>query len=426
MQFRLTPHAAKWLLVTTGLAMVTHLSHAAEPTKILFIGNSFTHANFLPALRYNAANVHDLNNTGYGGVPGIFKKLTDEAGLNYDVSIEAVGGQSLQYHYKNKLAVIGSRKFDVVVMQDYSTLDNAAPGNPANVNTYSKLLEQYIHGPGSNKNANAATKVYLTQTWARADQVYNTPGGFWNGSSVEKMTGDLHAAYYDAAARDAKIVGVNPAGDAFLRVITGGLADRNPYDGIDAGKFTLWGSDQYHPSAWGSYLVALTVFGKVTGRDPRTIGADQAASGLGISATQATALQRIAYDALQFDAPNAEALVSGPSGRCLDASKTTDGAKLVIYDCAGNSNQKWTPRPNGTIEAHGKCLDLMGPTTGSVVGLWGCSGGTNQQWRFNNDGSISNVKTGFCLDVNGGRVDNDTPVNVWRCTGAAHQKWTDR
>jgi hypothetical protein len=302
MQYRFPTRAVKWLFVSSGLALVAQVSQAADPTTILFIGNSFTHGNYQPTLSYNAANVHDLNGTGYGGVPGIFKQLTDQAGLNYDVSIEAVSGQSLQYHYNNKLAQIGSESWDDVVMHDYSTLNPSAAGNPASLYTYSKLLEQYIHG-GSNANANPDANVYLMETWARADQVYNTPGGYWNGTSIEKMGADLHNAYYNAAAQDPGFTGVIPVGDSFLLAIHSGVADSNPYDGIDPGKVNLWNVDSYHASAWGSYLEALMDFGQITGLDPRAVGAaDKAAKDLGISASQAVALQNIAYQELQVAA----------------------------------------------------------------------------------------------------------------------------
>ena len=76
----------------------------AAPTSILFAGNSYTFGRVDPVMSYNAANVHDLTaamnvaNSGgsnpyephpWGGVPGIFKQFTVEAGLDYDVSISA-------------------------------------------------------------------------------------------------------------------------------------------------------------------------------------------------------------------------------------------------------------------------------------------------------------------------------------------------
>ena len=70
--------------LASSLKITTAPATAAK--KILFVGNSFTYGGFDPAMHYNAVNVTDLNGTGYGGVPGIFKQLTVEAGLAYDVN----------------------------------------------------------------------------------------------------------------------------------------------------------------------------------------------------------------------------------------------------------------------------------------------------------------------------------------------------
>ena len=78
-----------------------------------------------------------------------------------------------------------------------------------------------------------------------------------------------------------------------------GVADANPYDGIEAGKVDLWTYDNYHASAHGYYLEALVIFGSVTGRDPRSLG-EKECSGfeLGLSRPQIKALQQIAFDEL--------------------------------------------------------------------------------------------------------------------------------
>ena len=63
----------------------------------------------------------------------------------------------------------------------------------------------------------------------------------------------------------------------------GGLAEPNPYDGIEFGKVELWTFDQYHASTAGYDLEALVIFGKVTGFDPSSLGVcESAASDLGI------------------------------------------------------------------------------------------------------------------------------------------------
>jgi hypothetical protein len=227
------------------------------PVKILFVGNSYTFARVAPALQYNAANVHDLTagfnatdptgtnsypvgsgippnpcaqaNTGcfephnWGGVPGIFKKLTDQALLNYDVSLSTRNAATLRGHFLNTANAawdmrsnIASQKWDVVVLQGQSDeplpAAKAKNGNPVSFTTYVNQIERYVHvgtggattevqifgslanctaatsatppGPGlsatscnmtrnipTNSNANPAAKVYLFQGWARPDMV---------------------------------------------------------------------------------------------------------------------------------------------------------------------------------------------------------------------------------------------------------------
>lgn len=84
--------------------------------------------------------------------------------------------------------------------------------------------------------------------------------------------------------------------------VAAGIADPNPYDGIGAGQFDLWAYDHYHGSAYGYYLEALSIFGRVTGLDPRSLGSkEKAAFDLGITPDVAAALQRIAFETLETD-----------------------------------------------------------------------------------------------------------------------------
>ena len=219
------------------------LGLAADPISVLFVGNSYTFGRLDPVMSYNVANVDDLtrarpelpdpnftNTTGtnawephpWGGVPGIFKQLADQAGLRFDVSISARNAASLRGHFLNTANAdwdlrgnIASRRWDVVLLQEQS--DAALPkGRGANANNpqfsaYAAKIEKFIHvgaaenyrevdmytaiygtidqcvaaggtaaSCGStttrripaNPNASASTKVYLTQTWARPDMVF--------------------------------------------------------------------------------------------------------------------------------------------------------------------------------------------------------------------------------------------------------------
>jgi hypothetical protein len=108
-------------------------------------------------------------------------------------------------------------------------------------------------------------------------------------------------AAYDRAVAGATphIKGVIPVGEAWTRAMHAGFADPNPYDGIDGGKVSLWTYDHYHASTHGYYLEALVIFGSVTGRDPRSLGASEcSAFELGLSSAQARTLQQVAYDQL--------------------------------------------------------------------------------------------------------------------------------
>jgi hypothetical protein len=159
-------------------------------------------------------------------------------------------------------------------------------------------------------------------TWSRADETYPAKGA-WAGQPIEVMARDVRAAY-DKAAGPAAAKSVIPVGEAWTRAIRTGLADPNPYDGIEAGKLNLWTYDHYHASTYGYYLEALVIFGSVTGRDPRALGPNEcSAFELGLSRGEAKALQEVAYDQLTVTgavkAAELELIQNGTPKRCVAA-----------------------------------------------------------------------------------------------------------
>ncbi|WP_426699878.1 DUF4886 domain-containing protein [Rhodanobacter sp. Col0626] len=261
---------------------------SAPAQSILFIGNSYTFGAFSPVRRYNANLVHDLNGDGVGGVPALFKLFTQEAGLNYDVSLETAGGSTLKFHYTQKRQEI-DRAWDHVVMQEHSRLDPDKSGDPTNFKRYAGKLAALF------KQRNPSVDIRLLATWSRPDLTYK-PGGHWYGKPIEAMGNDLQKAYAQVAGGDASIHGVIPVGSAFNRAIRDGVADPDPYDGISFNQIDLWAYDHYHASTFGYYLEALMDFGSITGKDPRSLGSyEKAADDLGLSQGQAEALQNIAY-----------------------------------------------------------------------------------------------------------------------------------
>ena len=271
----------------------------AQARTILFLGSSFTYGAHSAAQHYHPELVKDLNGPDkygdtYAGVPAIFKQFTLEAGLNdYDVSSELVGGKGLEYWFTvpETLARI-DKPWDIVVMHGFSTLDREHP------NDKTLLLSSTKRIAGMFRQANPNAKLYLFATWSRADQTY-PDGKPWHGKPIQQMGKDVEAAYEQAVKEEPRYAGIVPVGLAWNRAIDSGVADGNPYDGIDAGKVDLWAYDHYHASAYGYYLEALMDFGKITGHDPLELdGKDRVAEALGISPQQSHALMQVAHDTL--------------------------------------------------------------------------------------------------------------------------------
>ena len=274
---------------STAIAQTQPATKSVAPSQsILFIGNSFTFGAGSAAMRYRTDTVTDLNGDGIGGVPAIFKLLTEQAGLNYAVSLETSPGKSLEWHWINKKDLL-DKSWDHVVMQDYSTLDPNAPGNPAKLITYSDRFAQMF------KARNSAANITLTATWSRADQTYKT-NGVWYGKPIERMAIDLQQGYDKADKQSKAIARVHPVGLAFNCAMEAGFADPNPYDGVSFDQVSLWTHDQYHASTEGYYLEALTIYAGITGKDPRDFGqGERAAQELGLSGEQAVRLQKAAW-----------------------------------------------------------------------------------------------------------------------------------
>ena len=267
-------------------------SFAAE--SIVFIGNSFTYGARAPNVQaYRPSTVTDLNGGNVGGVPALFKAFTTQAGRDYNVSLETVGGTGFQYHFENKQPILNSQPWDHVVMHGHSLLNLASPGNTSEVIDYSNRLAQMFTATNPNVDVN------LMATWSRADQTYRVTTGPWFGKDITQMGEDIAVAYAEADRQSDFIDGVIPVGLAWNRAMETGFADINPYDGIDAGKINLWGSDSYHGSMYGYYLEALTIFGDITRIDPRSLGSNEyVARELGISQVQAAAMQQLAFEQL--------------------------------------------------------------------------------------------------------------------------------
>jgi hypothetical protein len=262
---------------------------AQQPRSILFIGNSFTFGAMSDAMTYRKDSVTDLNGDGMGGVPALFKRFADEAGLPYEVSLETAAGQTLAWHLANKSAAI-DRRWDAVVLQQYSTLDPDKPGDVTSTIPAARSLAALL------RHRNPRVDISVVATWTRPDLTFPA-GQHWSGQPIERMELDLRKADDEVRAAVPSISRVVPVGQAFNCAIIRGIADANPYDGITPGKIDLWASDHYHASNEGYYLEALTIFTAITRADPRKLGRNEAAAhDLGIQPAVAGSLQDVAFN----------------------------------------------------------------------------------------------------------------------------------
>ncbi|MHA3840464.1 PEP-CTERM sorting domain-containing protein [Sphingomonas aestuarii] len=266
-------------------------TQAEAPRTILFIGNSFTEGANSAVLRYRTDSVTHLNGDRIGGIPALFARFAGQKGLNWRVAMHTHGGWTLAQHLRER-ADRFAKAWDAVVLQEYSTLSPERPGDAsgygAAVRDMAILFTKH----------NPAVDLYLMASWSRADQIYRVDGP-WRGTPIGRMASDLRVAADQVAATNPAVDGVIPVGEAWTRAMEAGVADPNPYDGTSYGQIDLWSYDHYHASAAGSYLQALTIFGRITGIDPRSLGRGEAAAEeIGLSQDQAAALQRIAAETL--------------------------------------------------------------------------------------------------------------------------------
>ncbi|WP_231110369.1 hypothetical protein [Burkholderia territorii] len=360
-------------LLVAGLATAASTTDAAHlpggspipatrtPQRILFVGDSLTHGRYTPVRSYGAmqpgskdvgagARVVDENfgQTGaraerepgpWGGIPGIFARFAAEAGLDYEVHLEAMSATSLAKHDRLASDVIDRPTWDVVVLQELSAkplpfaLTHSRASDPAGFRASVAKLARGIRAAAPH------ARVYLYETWPRVDLAKALAGdagsaGF-HARYVARLA-DLVAAYrdaFDGARRtDPSIAAVVPVGRAWQHAWTTGVADPDPY--APSGAPLLWYGmraqndppisrpDYLHPGGLGAYLSALVLFQQIAGVDVRTFGPrEQAAAQLGIAPDMAARLQAVASDTVRQEradaapAPDADAALAATAGR---------------------------------------------------------------------------------------------------------------
>lgn len=221
------------LLVPDGL-------RAAEPVRVLFIGNSYTYYNDLPAL------VRQMS-------------LDARQPRPLEVRAVTVGGASLQRHWDgpDARAALAGGRWDYVVIQDFSTLPL---DDPDTTRAYARRFAEAARQAGARPIFYLTwAREYAPQNQARLDAVY---------TELARETGGLLA----------------PVGDAWQLALAG------------TPKPDLYVDDGSHPTYAGSYLAASVFYSLLYGTRPPTPSPEQAARLQGAAASD---LQGDAWDSLQ-------------------------------------------------------------------------------------------------------------------------------
>lgn len=232
------------LLLCPLLALGQACAKNPQVQRVLFIGNSYTYVNDLPAL------VHKLAASG-GNRPAV------------ETDMVAVGGADLLRLHKDTDAVARIRKgcWDFVVLQEQSQMDGylSSPQSVSPEAFYSgvRAFHKEIHAVGA--------RTLLFVSWPRKDVIFHN---------------DLLLAAFRKMAAETGATMV-PVGPAWERVFQ------------ERPAMALHAADGSHPNPYGSYLAACVFFAVLTGRSPEGL------AGGNVPAGDSAFLQRIAWKTAQ-------------------------------------------------------------------------------------------------------------------------------
>ncbi len=247
----------KRLLLSTLISIAYVFTYAADTTKVLFIGNSFT-ATF--------------------DVPQLVKGFADAAGLPIVIASHMPGGisvadvsQGTMAHMNNPLVfdLIRSNNWDYVVLQDNQGRFVDGGGifpNPAQ----SPVIAGHIKIRDSMRANNACSRMLLFSGWA-------WKSGYPGLGDGKKLITNIYENYQVLNTSAQEII--SPIGAAWLRAIT------------QVPSIDLWGPDEAHQSMEGSYITAAVIFTNIFRMNTENVLFNN-----GMDTAIARKLRRVAYE----------------------------------------------------------------------------------------------------------------------------------
>jgi len=185
----------------------------AECRRVLFVGNSHTYYN-------NGVDYH-------------VQQLLNAVHHDWNAVIQncTMGGYTLENHFndQNTLATIANGDWDLVILQEQSS---RPMNDPDLFYTYATRLDSVITASG------ALTGFYMTWAWRNNPEMYVPIRDAYNyiGAYLDALVAPCGIAYHNSMATDSTIV--------------------------------LYDTDNYHPSLYGTYLVACVFLASIWNINP--------------------------------------------------------------------------------------------------------------------------------------------------------------
>ncbi len=244
------------------LLLVANYSIAQQQIKkVLFIGNSYTYVNDLPALLSNVAQ---------------------SAGDSVIYDSNCIGGSTLQLHSTNSttLQKIAQGNFDFVVLQEQSQLPSFPLSQvQTSVYPYAITLDSLINV------ANSCTETVFYMTWGRKNGDASNCPNWPPVCTYSGMDSLLRLRYMQMANNNNAII--SPVGAVWRHI-------RNNYPNIE-----LYNADESHPSLEGSYAAACTFYSILFRKNPSQISFISTLDSTDASNIR-NAAKLVAYDSLNF------------------------------------------------------------------------------------------------------------------------------
>lgn len=237
--------------ITLILVLLACTTLQATTRKVLFIGNSYTYFNNMPA---------------------IFQSFALAKGDTVIFDMSAPGGYTFQQHSVDATtaAKITAQQWDIVVLQEQSQMPAFPPAQVAtDVYPYAHILDSLIH------HNDTCTQTMFLMTWGHQNGDPGNCAGYPVICSYEGMQARLRESYLQMMQDNQGVMA--PVGAAWKVV-----HDSFPTIG-------LWIADSSHPQVAGSYLEACVLYDAVFHK--RSLGGTYLS---GLSAADAQTLQRIA------------------------------------------------------------------------------------------------------------------------------------